>query len=102
MFRDGHTLTARIGNTAMKVSFQEMGMEDGRSKEPNRQWRLLRAFAEERGIMDWSSRHAHPRNQKQKELLASRLSAFFGIDGEPILTMDRGKRWETVFTIRES
>ena len=100
-FRDGHILLARIGDTAMKLSFQEMGMEDGRSKGPNRQWWLLRAFAEERGVMDWSSRHAHPRNQKQKELLASRLSAFFGIEGEPILTMDRGKRWETVFTIQE-
>lgn len=98
-FRDGHTLVATIGRESRPLSFRDIGMEDSRTKSPNRQWRLLYAFAEERGILDWSSRHAHPRNQKQKELLASRLKSFFGLEGEPILTVGGGSRWETVFNV---
>lgn len=98
-FRDGHTLSVRVGRQSRQFTYQEMGMEDGRSKGPNRQWKLLYGFAEEHGILDWDSRHAHPRNQKQKEMLVNRLIVFFGLDGEPIHTIDNGRRWETVFNI---
>lgn len=98
-FRDGHVVIAQIGDVRSTLSYRDLGMEDTRTKEPNRQWRLLYAFADERGRLDWSSKHAHSRNQKQKEILVRRLKAYFGIPGCPIQSVYGNRRWDAVFVI---
>ena len=58
---------------------------------PTKVWQLLRAFANEGGLMTWRSRDACRRNQKRRELPAADLKAFFRIDGEPIELTPDGK-----------
>ena len=37
-------------------NYTQMGMANRKNGEPTLQWALLRAFAEERGVLDWDSR----------------------------------------------
>lgn len=100
-FRDGHTLSVRCGNTTRSFTYAEMGMQDAKSKQPDKQWELLRLFAEERGIFTWRSKGADYRNQKRKERLAKKLKNFFGIKSEPFKSyLGDGGGWEALFTIQ--
>lgn len=74
-----------------------MNLLDGRTKKPNLQWQLLRAFGLAGGYISWKRGAASKEYQKRKETLARTLKAFFGIEGEPIV-MD-GKDWRCRFKI---
>jgi hypothetical protein len=98
-FVDGHTVSAKAGGQRKRYSYIEMGFADGRSKNPSKQWELLRTFADEKGVLDWTSSAADRRNQKRKENLSKDLRRFFQIDEQPFeLTADR-KGWRAKFTI---
>ena len=74
-----------------------MNLLDGRTKKPNLQWQLLRAFGLAGGYISWKRGDASKEYQKRKETLSKALRAFFGIDGEPIV-MD-GKDWRCRFKV---
>lgn len=74
-----------------------MNLLDGRTKKPNLQWQLLRAFGLAGGHISWKKGNASKEYQKRKETLAKSLRAFFGIDGEPI-TLNGGD-WECRFRV---
>src|SRR5690606_26548554 len=61
------------------------GMQNARKNpaEPDRQWLLLVAFAENRGVLRWRGTAENRRRQKQKENLSMLLRAFFGLDEDP-------------------
>jgi hypothetical protein len=100
-FRDGHTISVRVGDVRGVFNYTQMGMADGKTGRPTKQWDLLRAFADRHGRLDWSSRGADRRNQKRKETLVANLRAFFRIDGDPfeVTTSVRGegKGWRSRF-----
>jgi hypothetical protein len=96
-FVDNHTVSVRIGEARRVLNYAQMGMADRRTSRPNKQWELLRTFAEEHGLLDWSSRHADRRNQKRRELLGQALQAFFRIDGDPFTA--EGNGWRARFSI---
>jgi len=98
-FIDGHTVSIKIGAAAGLFHYVQMGMADGRSARPTKQWELLRAFARNYGILTWKSPDADRRNQKRREYLARDLKAFFRIDGDPIELTSDGKGWRTVFAV---
>jgi len=98
-FFDGHTVMVKVGEAAGKFLFSELGMADGRTKKPNKQWELLRSFAKGNGVMTWKSPDSDRRNQKRREYLADNLKAFFRIDGEPIVLTNDKKGWRTVFSL---
>lgn len=102
-FRDGHSVSVRVREAHGVFTYTQMGMANARNGAPNKQWLLLRAFADRHGALDWSSRSAHRSNQKQKDTLAQRLRTFFGIEGDPFeLTRasgGRGKGWKTRFAL---
>jgi len=98
-FKDGHTLTARLGEQAQQFSFHELGMADNRTKGPDAQWELLLLFAEQMGIFTWQSKGASTRNKKRKVRLARKLKDFFGLPGEPFRYRKEDGGWETVFNI---
>lgn len=98
-FVDGETVTAKVGDQSGRYLYTEMGMIDGRDKKPTKQWELLRVFAQNQGVLTWSSAGASPRNQKRREVLAENLKEFFGIDGDPIVLTDDKKGWRTVFSV---
>ena len=97
-FIDGHTLRASVRKESHVYTFSQMGMVDGRSGNPDRQWELLRTLADEAGSLDWGSKGADPKRKKQKELLSKALRAFFGIDAEPF-KYKKGEGWTAQFVI---
>jgi hypothetical protein len=98
-FLDGETVTVRVSDQSGRYVYAEMGLIDGRTKRPTKQWELLRSFAQNHGIFTWQNAGADRRNQKRREVLADNLKAFFGIEGEPIELTDDKKGWRTTFTI---
>lgn len=98
-FVDGHKVAVRVKLETGMFNFTQMGMANQKSSEPNVQWKLLQAFAEEHGELTWRSPHADPRNQKRKEILANSLSAFFRIKGDPFELTADGKGWSSRFNI---
>jgi hypothetical protein len=98
-FIDGETVSVAVGGVRNVVTYTQMGLLDGRNGKPSKQWELLRAFADNNGMMSWKTPGACRENQKRKELLAQRLQKFFAIPGEPFeLTSDK-KGWRSVFAV---
>lgn len=93
-FTDGHTVSVTVRGEQGTFDFSSMGMGIARTRKPDVQWALLYAFARGRGILDWESGDASPKNQKRRERLAERLQTFFGIDGDPIAP--EGNGWRTL------
>lgn len=96
-FLDGETLSIRAGETTRVVNYTQMGMVNAKNGRPTLQWELLRTFANGHGLLDWSSRAAHRKLQKQKNLLAGKLREFFRIEDDPIESLNSG--WRTRFAI---
>lgn len=96
-FTDSHTVSVNVRGVTGVFDFASMGMGVARTRKPDVQWALLQAFADGRGILDWESGDASPKNQKRRERLADRLQGFFGIDGDPIAP--EGNGWRTRFRI---
>lgn len=74
-----------------------MNLLDARTKKPNLQWQLLHAFGLVNGHISWKKGNASKNYQKRKETLVKSLTAFFGIEGEPIV-LD-GKDWKCAFRV---
>ena len=98
-FVDNHTVSIRVKSETRKLHYAQMGMANKKNGNPTVQWDLLDNFAEERGLLDWNSRHADPRNQKRRENLARNLRSFFRIEGDPFRLTDDGKGWQARFRI---
>ncbi len=98
-FKDGHTVSIKVKSVQRILNFTQMGMANKKNGNPTVQWKLLETFAEERGILDWSSNKAHRSNQKRRELLAANLREFFRIEGDPFRMTDGGKGWQARFLI---
>lgn len=96
---DGETVAIKLGDHARRYVYSEMGMIDGRTKKPTKQWELLQLFARHHGVLTWQSSGADRKNQKRREVLSENLKAFFGIEGEPIELTDDKKGWRTTFSI---
>jgi hypothetical protein len=98
-FIDGHTISVAICGEKETFVYSQMGMVDGRSGKPTKQWDLLRSFAQGLGTLTWKSGSASRDNQKRKQTLVQDLRAFFRLDGDPIVYSDELKGWQTVFQI---
>jgi hypothetical protein len=98
-FKDGHTVSIKAKSAGGVFNYTQMGMANKKNGNPTVQWELLKTFADERGILDWSSNKAHRHNQKRRELLAANLRDFFRIEGDPFRLTDDGKGWQARFLI---
>jgi len=98
-FVDGHTVSIYTDRSHGRYNYTQMGMVNTKNSEPNRQWHLLRAFAESYGQIDWKNRFASDRLKKQKQELSSRLRRFFRIDGDPIEWIKDEKAYKCRFKI---
>ena len=99
-FRDGHTASINIGGVSQVCHYTKMGMADGRSGNPTKQWELLESFATGHGVMDWEHPDARRENQKRRETLARNLQAFFRIEGDPFVA--EGTGWRARFAVSSS
>lgn len=98
-FVDGHTVHVDVNGVHHHMSYQDMGLEDERTKAPNTQFLLLLAFANARGELTWKSKSASRNNQKRKERLAQALQSLFGISGDPFEFDHDLKGWRARFRI---
>jgi hypothetical protein len=76
------------------VDYTDMGMWDGRNKQPNDQWQLLMELAAVGGRIDWNSSIADPKLKKRKQLLSQSLKAYFNLPGEPFKVYRAVKAYE--------
>ena len=97
--KDRHTVSVRVKSVTGVFHYAQMGMANKKNSEPTKQWELLEAFADEHGVLDWSSNKADRRNQKRREILATNLRDFFRIEGDPFRLTDDGKDWQALFLI---
>jgi hypothetical protein len=94
---DGETVSIKVGSVTGVYNYAQMGMASAKNSRPTVQWQLLMDFAEGNGTLDWSSRKADRKKQKQRELLAKDLQAFFRIEGDPFVT--EGNGWRARFAV---
>ena len=96
-FLDTQTVAVRVGAATGRFTYAQMGMADGRTANPTKQWELLHLLAESHGRIDWGNRHATRLLKKRVERLVADLRAFFGIeDGTPIEYRPAEKGWEVL------
>ena len=98
-FKDGHTVSVKAKTAGGVFNYTQMGMANKKNGDPTVQWDLLKTFADERGVLDWTSNKADRKNQKRRELLAANLRDFFRIEGDPFRLTDDGKGWQALFLI---
>jgi len=96
-FLGSENVHVSVGGEVRELDPAGMNLLDGRTKKPNLQWQMLRAFGLANGHIGWKKGNASKDYQKRKETLAKSLTAFFGIEGEPIV-LD-GKDWKCRFQV---
>jgi hypothetical protein len=96
-FLDGHTVSIQVRDRAGRFGYADLGMVNTKNNTPTVAWDLLRTIAEERGHLTWASRKASADHRKRKQVLADRLRAFFGIEGDPF-EVDGGG-WRARFAV---
>jgi len=74
------------GKRTETLNYAEFGFEDGRDGTPNRAWNVLRAMAENRGILHDTSTVGKPWTTVEKAIqeIRKELRHHFGISGDPI------------------
>ncbi|GMV95130.1 MAG: hypothetical protein AMXMBFR82_49080 [Candidatus Hydrogenedentota bacterium] len=101
-FTNGETIRIQVGDTDELKTAAELGMADGRNKNPNQQFKLLRDLAEEKGKLkrdpDLGKQDAQRKvvNRLRKDL----TRIFSTIKGDPIERLPKFKGWKTAFHIR--
>jgi len=98
-FVDGHIVSIQVLGKRGVRNYTQMGMASRKNSEPTVQWKLLRDLADERGVLTWQSRHADRKLKKRKQLLAEKLRAFFGLEGDPFELTANRKGWRARFVI---
>ena len=87
-------------NFRKKFNYKELGFENSRTTQPNKQWQLLERFSESEGIIDWQNRFAVKELKKRKELLSKILKSKFAIEEDPFYSYRKEKCYRAKFTIR--
>jgi hypothetical protein len=98
-FFDGHSVSISVKDKGGIYNFTQMGMCKKTSATPTAQWKLLEAFAEGHGVLDWESEHAGRNQKKQKHFLSQTLRRFFRLEDEPFRYVSEYKGWEALFVI---
>jgi hypothetical protein len=76
------------------------GFEDGRTRQPNYQWALLRLFAAKKGELSWENSEAADKLKKRKQALSETLKAYFNIDDDPFHPYRDEKTYRTKFKLK--
>jgi hypothetical protein len=101
LFVSDHRLQIRINGKNMEsLNFAEFGFADGRSQNPNRAWELLRAMADERGIIrdGKAGGDRWPKIEKRIQEIRKTLRKYFGLPDDPIPFVD-GTGYRSLFKI---
>jgi hypothetical protein len=85
---DGETMAVRVpGSRLQRLTFRDLEMVDGRSGEPNKQWRLIRWVCDGRGERDWRAFECRTFDAFKTLVSTTRpiLQRVLGIPADPFL-----------------
>ena len=82
-FIDDETVVVKVKQHEAALTFEDMGLADGRAGTPVIQWELLKVFAKNNGEIAATSPDARNRYKKQKQILSQTLQEYFSIDFDP-------------------
>jgi hypothetical protein len=82
------------------LNFTEFGFADGRTQNPNKAWKLLRAMAEERGIIRDGKAVGEEWSKVEKRIQEIRrvLREYFGLPDDPVPFVE-GTGYQSLFKI---
>ena len=92
-FKDGHDVVITLGDKRYNKNYKEMGFQDGRKRQPNKQWERLQVLAVQGGSIAWGDATANEKISKQKQLLSGKLKDFFGIQEDPFYDYRKEKAY---------
>ena len=100
-FVDPHNVFIEIPkhDVRLTVSYNEMGLWDGRTKLPNAQWTVLRNLATYNGEISWDTPVASDGVKKQKQLLSKALKRYFNIESDPFGMYQKEKAYRLKMTL---
>ncbi len=98
-FVDNENIFINIKNQNHKTNYIEMGFNDKRNGNPNKQWELLKVLAKNSGNIGPKNQDAKDNYEKQKELLSNKLKKYFGIEYDPFEPYKKGEGYKTKFTL---
>lgn len=83
-FVELEVINIRFRGETRRFEPEHLGMKNRKNGRPTVQWSLLRELALAGGELDWTDRGATTPVKKQKQELAGKLKAAFGLEGDPI------------------
>ena len=98
---DDENVQVIVGRRTEVRSFDELGMTDGRRREPtpNATWGFLLALARAGGSMNWRDDAADDNNRKRVSELRDALKAATGLQGDPFHPYASGRGWAPRFAL---
>lgn len=86
-FLDLHTVSCTVGLSHPTFAYQEMGMKDARTGDPDANWKLLLFLAENNGMLApaWSGNQISSRDRQKKRRLSAVLKQFFHLETDPFV-----------------
>lgn len=93
-FLNGQEVIIKIRNDRYQTTYDMMGFQDKRKRQPNKQWEFLLGLSQTDGKLSWKDSRATLKGKKQKQLLAGLLKAYFGIQEDPFYTYRKEKSYK--------
>lgn len=98
-FVDDSTAQIIAGDYIIEKTYEELGLIDRRTHEPNYAWGVLMVFARNHGTFSWGDAAASERARAHVKLLRQHLRQLFGIDEDPFHPYRRRVGWRTKFYV---
>ena len=95
---DEETVEVSARHVAVKFTYKEMGLEDGRTRNPSKpdqEWKLLKWLADNHGQLSWDDTSGVFSVKKRKEHLAKKLRSFFGLSEDPFYPYRESRSYRT-------
>jgi hypothetical protein len=96
---DQFVFNVTIRGARYRVSAADLGLEDKRTKQGDRQWQLLRMFAKQGGRISLEKIKDRASEKRIKNRLSAALRKALGIAGDPIEYRRDENAWVTIFGI---
>lgn len=98
---DGHTVSVRVGKTAMRRTYADLGMASAKNREPTKQWQLLVMLCEGGGTFRWKDLGTFEVAKRRVARLRDDLQTAFGLEDDPFEPFDRRVGWKARFVARD-
>jgi len=101
-FVDDETVEISARDVSAKYTYKEMGLEDGRSRNPSKpdtEWKLLKWLADNNGQLSWDDTSGIYSVKKRKQHLSRKLREFFCIADDPFYPYQEFRAYRLKLTL---